>query len=85
MPMVKINGIAYEFDHLSDEVKGQLSYLSFIDAELEQLGMRQNVLRIARDQVGQRLDAALLRDSVNQSPTDGAQVSTSKPSALPQS
>jgi hypothetical protein len=69
MPMVKINGIAYEFDHLSDEVKGHLSYLSFIDAELEQLGMRQNVLRIARDQVGQRLDAALRESSAPTAPS----------------
>lgn len=84
MPLVKINGITYEFDHLGDEVKGHLSYLAFIDAELEQLGMRQSVLRIARDQVGLRLDAALVRESVNQSPTDEAQAPSDTPPDVPQ-
>jgi hypothetical protein len=73
MPLVKINGIAYEFENLSDEIKGHLKYMAFADAELEQLSMRQNLLFIARDQIGQRMDRALLRDSVNQSPTDQAQ------------
>lgn len=73
MPLVKINGITYEFDNLAEEVKGHLKYMAFVDAELEQLAMRQNLLHIARDQIGQRMDRALLRDSVNQSPTDQAQ------------
>jgi hypothetical protein len=70
MPMVKINGLAYEFDNLSEEAKGHLRYLAFIDAELEQLSMRINLLKISRDQIGQRLDDALLRQSVMQSPPD---------------
>ncbi|WP_310566403.1 hypothetical protein [Hydrogenophaga sp.] len=73
MPMVKINGLTYEFNDLPDEVKGHLKYMAFIDAELEQLGMRQNLLHIARDQIGQRMDRALLREAINQSPTDQAQ------------
>ena len=72
MPLVKINGLTYEFNDLSDEVKGHLKYMAFIDAELEQLAMRQNLLHIAREQIGQRMDRALLRDSINQSPTDQA-------------
>ncbi len=73
MPLIKINGLAYEFDTLSDEAKGHLRYLAFIDAELEQLAMRINLLKISRDQIGQRLDEALLRQSVAQSPPEAAQ------------
>lgn len=73
MPLIKINGLAYEFDSLSDEAKGHLRYLAFIDAEMEQLSMRINLLKISRDQIGQRLDEALLRQSVAQSPTEAAQ------------
>lgn len=70
MPLIKINGQAYEFDKLSEEAKGHLRYLAFIDSELEQLAMRGNVLKISRDQIGQRLDEALLRQSVNESPPE---------------
>lgn len=75
MPLVKINGITHDFDQLGDEVKSYLKYLAFIDAELEQLGMRQNLLHMARDQVGQRMDRALMRDSINQSPAEALQSS----------
>ena len=73
MPLIKINGLTYEFDQLSDEAKGHLRYLGFIDVELEQLSMRINLLKIARDDIGQRLDTALLRQSVNDSPPELAQ------------
>jgi hypothetical protein len=73
MPLIKINGLAYEFDKLDDEAKGHLRYLAFIDAEIEQMAMRMNVLKISRDQIGQRLDAALLRQSVAESPPELAQ------------
>jgi len=73
MPLIKINGLTYEFDQLSDEAKGHLRYLGFIDSELEQLSMRINLLKISRDEIGQRLDAALLRQSVNASPPELAQ------------
>ena len=73
MPLIKINGLAYEFDNLSDEAKSHLRYLAFIDAELEQLAMRSNVLKISREQIGQRLDEALLRQSVAESPPELAQ------------
>lgn len=73
MPLIKINGLAYEFDKLNDEAKGHLRYLAFIDAELEQLAMRGTLLKISRDQIGQRLDAALLRQSVAESPPELAQ------------
>jgi hypothetical protein len=73
MPLIKINGQAVEFDSLSEEAKGHLRYLAFIDADLEQLSMRINLLKLARDQIGQQLDSALLRQSINESPTEFAQ------------
>jgi hypothetical protein len=73
MPLIKINGLAYEFDTLDEEAKGHLRYLAFIDAELEQLALRMNVMKISRDQIGQRLDSALLRQSVAASPPELAQ------------
>jgi hypothetical protein len=73
MPLIKINGLAYEFDTLSDEAKSHLRYLAFIDSDLEQLSMRINLLKISRDQIGQRLDEALLRQSVSESPPELAQ------------
>jgi hypothetical protein len=73
MPLIKINGLAYEFDTLDEEAKGHLRYLSFIDAELEQMAMRMNVMKISRDHIGQRLDVALLRQSVAASPPEFAQ------------
>lgn len=72
MPLIKINGLTYEFDQLNDEAKGHLRYLAFIDSELEQLAMRSNLLKISRDQIGERLDAALLRQTLNDGPTEQA-------------
>jgi hypothetical protein len=43
------------------------------------MAMRMNVLKISRDQIGQRLDAALLRQSVAESPPELAQ----KPQPVP--
>ncbi len=77
MPLVKINGLTYEFNDLADEVKGHLKYMAFIDAELEQLAMRQNLLHIARDQIGQRMDRALVRESAQPALADPAQAPVS--------
>lgn len=73
MALVKINGLAYEFDALSDEAKSHLRYLAFIDAELEQLSMRINLMRISRDEVGRRLDQALMHQSIREAPVELAQ------------
>jgi len=70
MPLIKINGITYEFDKLTEEVKGHLRYLSFLDAELEQSHMRLASMRIAREEVGRRLDQALVHQSIIQSTLD---------------
>ncbi len=65
MPTIKINGLAYDFDALSDESKGHLRYLAFIDSELERLTMRADMLKLARDEVGRQLDRTLLRETVS--------------------
>ncbi|MFM1855845.1 MAG: hypothetical protein RLZ83_1154 [Pseudomonadota bacterium] len=65
MPFVKINGVTYDVDAISDEVKGHLRALSFIDAELDRIGMQLSVLRISREEIGRRLDLALTRQELN--------------------
>lgn len=65
MPFVKINGVTYDVDAISEEVKGHLRALSFIDSELERIGMQLSVLRISREEVGRRLDLALTRQELN--------------------
>lgn len=73
MPIIKINGLAYELDTLGDEAKGHLRYLAFVDSELERLMMRADMLKLARDEVGRRLDRALLRETVAGLSPDTAQ------------
>jgi hypothetical protein len=65
MRPVKINGVTYELDTLSDEVKTHLKYLSFIDGEAERLTMRLNMLKLARDGVGKMLDVAMASHTLN--------------------
>lgn len=72
MPTIKINGLAYEFDSLGDEAKTHLRYLAFIDSELERLAMRADMLKVSRDEVGRRLDRALLRETISALPPDTA-------------
>ena len=67
MPSVKINGITYDFETLSDELKNHLKYLAFIDSEVERLSLHLNVLKISREEIGRQLDSALLRQELNQS------------------
>ena len=66
MPSVKINGITYDFDALSEELKNHLKHLAFIDSEIERLALQMNVLRISREAIGQQLDSAVLRHELNQ-------------------
>lgn len=66
MAQVRINGIAYETEELSDEIKDHLRYMAHIDADMERLTMQMDVLRIARAEIGGRLDKALLQDQINQ-------------------
>lgn len=71
MPSVKINGITYDFETLSDELKNHLKYLAFIDSEVERLSLQLNVLKISREEIGRQLDSALLRQELNQSQPGG--------------
>ena len=66
MPFVKINGITYDFETLSDELKNHLKHLAFIDSEMERLSLQMNVLRISREEIGRQLDSAVLRQELNQ-------------------
>lgn len=81
MPHVKINGVTYDVDTLSDEVKSHLQALAFIDAESERLAMQLSVMRISREEVGRRLDLALTRQELNRpaAPGLGPQPRADKP------
>ena len=68
MPLVKINGVTYEADTLSDEIKAHLHHLAHIENEFERLTMQMDVLRIARAEIGGRLDRELLRAQINAAP-----------------
>lgn len=48
MPIIKIDNKEYELDTLSDETKGQLASLQFVDAELQRLNSQAAVLQTAR-------------------------------------
>jgi hypothetical protein len=59
MPYLKINGVSYDVEALSDEVKSHLKALAFIDSEIDRMGLHVSALRISRDEIGRRLDLAL--------------------------
>ena len=48
MSTITINDIDYEIDALSDEARGQVRSIQFIDAELEKLNARIAVMSTAR-------------------------------------
>lgn len=73
MRAVKINGVTYDLDSLSDEVKTHLRYLSFIDSEAERLTMKMNMLKLSREQVGKMLDLAIARHTLNMPPAEKSQ------------
>lgn len=68
MAMVQINGVTYEFDTLSDEVKTHLKYLSYIDSEIDRLKMQLGTFHLSREQVGRMLDVALTQHTMNETP-----------------
>lgn len=72
MPLVKINGVTYEFDELSEDVKTHLKYLSYIDSEIERMKMQLSTFHMSRDHVGRLLDSAMANHALNQSPFEGA-------------
>jgi hypothetical protein len=72
MPLVKINGVTYEFDALNEEIKTHLKFLSYIDSEIERLKMQLGTFQLSRDHVGRLLDSAMTSYAVSQSPFEGA-------------
>ena len=59
MPMIKIDGKDYELDNFSEEAKGQLASLQFVDAELLRLVAQTAVLQTARMAYSKALQQAL--------------------------
>ena len=59
MTKVTIDNKDYDLDTLSDEVKGQLSSLQFVDAELVRLNAQTAVLQTARMAYANALKATL--------------------------
>ena len=66
MPLIKINGINYDAEALSPEVKAHLQRLAFIEAEVERVRLQMDVLFVAREEIGVRLDRALVSMELNQ-------------------
>ncbi|CAN1562963.1 hypothetical protein MCEMAEM4_02773 [Burkholderiaceae bacterium] len=72
MPLVKINGVTYEFDALNEEIKTHLKFLSYIDSEIERLKMQLGTFQLSRDHVGRLLDSAMTSYALHQTPFEGA-------------
>lgn len=48
MPTIKIDEVDYDLDLMSDDAKGQLASIQFVDAELARLQAQAAVLQTAR-------------------------------------
>ena len=59
MPIIKIDDKDYELDNLSENAKGQLLSLQFVDAELQRLNAQSAVLQTARVAYAKALNEAL--------------------------
>jgi hypothetical protein len=59
MPNITIDNIDYDLDHLSDEAKGQLANIQFVDAEVQRLHAQIAVFQTARLAYSKALQAAL--------------------------
>ncbi len=59
MNIVKIDDRTYDYDLLSDDAKGQLKSIQFVDAEIERLNARIAVLQTARAAYSRALGDAL--------------------------
>jgi hypothetical protein len=81
MALVKINGVTYELDALSDEVKTHLKYLSYIDSEIERLKMQLGTFHLSRDHVGRLLDMAMTHQVLNETPFERSESLPPNPSA----
>ena len=59
MPIIKIDEKDYELDNLSEDAKGQLLSLQFVDGELQRLNAQSAVLQTARVAYAKALNEAL--------------------------
>ena len=59
MPMVTIDNVEYELDSLSDEVKGNLAGMQFVDGELARLQAKAATLQTARAAYARALNELL--------------------------
>ena len=59
MSTVTIDGKEYELESLSDEAKGQLASLQFVDAELVRIQNQAAALQTARAAYGKALNECL--------------------------
>lgn len=59
MPLIKIDDKEYDFNSLSDAVKGQLQSLQFVDNELTRLKAQAAVFQTARATYASALKQAL--------------------------
>ena len=59
MAIITIDGKEYEFELLSDEAKGQLGSIQFVDAELARLNAQAAALQTARIAYSKELAALL--------------------------
>lgn len=69
MAKIKIDDKEYDTDHLSDETKGQLMSLQFVDAELQRLQMQASTLQTARMAYANALKQSLEKGASTQSPS----------------
>lgn len=70
MRIITINGTDYEIDALSDEARGQVRSMQFIDAELERLNAKIAVLTTARMSYASTLQE-VLDGEASQTPLEG--------------
>tara|TARA_E500000331_G_C17067561_1_gene631069 strand:- start:11 stop:238 length:228 start_codon:yes stop_codon:yes gene_type:complete len=59
MANIQIDGKDYDIDELSDEAKGQLASIQFVDRELAQLTARVAAMQTARNTYGRALNEIL--------------------------
>lgn len=59
VPKITIDNKDYDFDSLSDEAKGQLASLQFVDSEIARLNAQNAVLQTARIAYSKGLQNAL--------------------------
>lgn len=59
MANIQIDGKDYDIDELSDDAKGQLASIQFVDRELAQLTARVAAMQTARNTYGRALNEIL--------------------------